>query len=153
MKHAFLAVAVTLATLTGTAVPQSNSPSNVPPPHSGVAAGQNSPQSGSPPPPARNATNPVVSQPGNSELKTFTGVVSDSFCTRHHYMLSGATPAECTRYCIAHRATYVLLVGDKIYSLENPPGHILDALAGKTAQVTGALVGDSIEIKSVQAPQ
>jgi hypothetical protein len=68
-------------------------------------------------------------------------------------MLSGATPAECTRYCIAHQGSYVLLVGDKIYQLENQPGHILDGLAGNTAQVTGVLVDDTIDIKSVQAPK
>lgn len=86
----------------------------------------------------------------NLPRQTFTGIVSDSYCTRHHFMLANATPEECVRYCIAHRGHYVLLVGDKVYTLMDQPGHTLDALAWKQARVTGSLVGDNvIEIDSV----
>lgn len=83
-------------------------------------------------------------------MDILTGIVSDSYCGRHHYMLNGANDTECTRYCIAHRANYVLVVGDKLYTLENRPGHVLDALAAKKARITGALVGnDVLEVDAV----
>jgi len=69
-------------------------------------------------------------------------------------MLSGANDTECVRYCIAHQGTYVLLVGDRLYMLQNQPGHVLDALAGKKARITGALVGeDVLEVDSVSPIQ
>ena len=113
------------------------------PGHSGHAAGQNGPTV-TPAPPARKSSNPVNNGEDNSTRHTFTGTVSDSFCGRHHYMLKGANEAECTRYCIAHQGNYVLVVGDKLYTLENRPGHVLDALAGKKARVTGSLVGNNV---------
>jgi hypothetical protein len=104
------------------------------------------------PPPAQgsNGATPAIAQ--NVPHQTFTGVVSDSFCGNHHYMLTHGTPAECVRYCIAHRADYVLLVGNKMYTLKDRPGHSLDALASKRATVTGSLLGNNIiEIDSVSA--
>jgi hypothetical protein len=42
------------------------------------------------------------------------------------------------------------MAGDKLYTIENQPGHVLDALAGKKARVTGALVGtDVLEVDTV----
>lgn len=69
-------------------------------------------------------------------------------------MLNGANDTECTRYCIAHQGNYVLVVGDKLYTLENRPGHVLDALAGRKARVTGALVGNEVlEVDTVNPIQ
>ncbi len=62
-------------------------------------------------------------------------------------MLTGTNDAECTRYCFAHQGSYVLIAGNNLYSLENQPGHVLDALAGKKARLRGALVsGKVIEV-------
>ena len=106
-----------------------------------------------PSPPVRRTSRPVNNREDNSPRRTFTGIVSDSFCGKHHYMLSGANDTECVRYCIAHQGTYVLLVGDRLYMLQNPPGHELDALAGKKARITGALVGDGVpEVDSSLVP-
>lgn len=119
------------------------------PSHSGNAAGANGPKANAPPV-ARQSTNPVNDREDNSARHTLTGVVSDSYCGRHHYMLSGANDPECARYCIAHQGNYVLVVGDKLYTLENRPGHVLDALAGKKARVTGYLAGSNVlEVDSV----
>ena len=122
--------------------------------HNGNAAGQSGPRPNTPPPAARQTTNPVNNTENNSPKRTFTGVVSDSFCGKHHYMLNGANDTECTRYCIAHQGNYVLIVGDKMYTLENQPGHVLDAMAGKKARINGALVGNGIlEVDSVSTIQ
>ncbi|HVO63881.1 MAG TPA: hypothetical protein VMT53_23365 [Terriglobales bacterium] len=69
-------------------------------------------------------------------------------------MLNGASDTECTRYCVAHQGNYALVVGDKLYILENQPGHVLDAMAGKKARVSGTLVGNGIlEVDSVSPIQ
>lgn len=117
--------------------------------HSGIDEGKNGPKSPTPVPPAQPATNPENPDANGGKLQTLTGVVSDSFCGRHHYQLTGATPAECTRYCLAHRGTFALVVGDKVYTLQNRPGHTLDELAGQQARVTGVVHGDVVEIQSV----
>jgi len=147
---------LSVAALIGTIRAQSSSSVDTPlvPPHSGNAAGPNGPKMNNPSPPARKTSNPVNNREHNSPRRTFTGIVSDSFCGNHHYMLSGATDTECARYCIAHQGTYVLLVGDRLYMLQNQPGHVLDALAGKKARITGALVGeDVLEVDSVSPVQ
>ena len=117
--------------------------------HSGSDEGKNGPQSPTAPPAAKPTTNPENPDAANGKLQTLTGVVSDSFCGAKHFQLTGATPAECTRYCIAHRGTFALVVGDKVYQLENRPGHTLDALSGKQARVTGVVRGSVIQIQSV----
>lgn len=96
------------------------------------------------------ATNPVSPNTPDKTAQTFTGTLSDSFCLRKHYMLAGATPAECTRYCIAHDGHYVLMSGEKIYELQNQPGAVLMKYAGQPVRVTGNLLnGTIIEIKTV----
>ena len=132
-----------------TALAQGNSSADTPkyPPHRGTVEGQKGPKASAPP--ASQAENPLISGDTSNKLTTLRGTVSDSFCTRHHYMLTGASDAECVRYCIAHRGTYVLLAGDKVYSLQNRPGHVLESLAGQTATLTGVLNGNVLEIKSV----
>lgn len=131
---------------------QSSSPSvdsPAVPSHSGHAAGTNGPTVTAPPPP-RSTTNSVNNGANNAAKRSFTGIVSDSFCARHHYMLTGANDTECTRYCIAHQGNYVLMVGGKVYALQNRPGHVLDSLAGKQARVSGALLSnDVLQVDSV----
>ena len=117
------------------------------------AAGQSGTPTINQNPPAQGTENPappLVAK--NAQLITVSGVVSDSFCLRHHYMLSHATDAECVRYCIAHNGNYVVLAGDKVYNLQDDPGHVLTSLASRQVTVTGWLVDPThIEIKSVKA--
>jgi hypothetical protein len=116
------------------------------------AGAQSGTPSINPNPPAQRAENPAPPQIAkNAQLITVSGLVSDSFCVRHHYMLSHATDAECVRYCIAHNANYVVLAGDKAYNLQDDPGHVLTSLANRQVSVTGWLVDPThIEIKSVK---
>ena len=103
-------------------------------------------------PPPTSETSVVPQNAQNKPLTTITGVVSDSFCPRNHYVLANATPAECTRYCIAHRGHYIIVAGEKVYVLHDRPGHSLDALSGKRARVSGWLVDPgTMEVKSVSA--
>jgi hypothetical protein len=139
-----------LALLCGFAQAQSAAPNeNQSQKHSGVDEGRNGPPSPTPAPPPGNPTNPENPAADNNKVQSVTGVISDSLCGRKHYQLTGATPAECTRYCIAHNGAYALVVGDKVYTLQNRPGHTLDALAGQQARVTGTVNGSVIEIRSI----
>lgn len=115
-----------------------------------VAAQSGTPRIGGNPPPEP-AQNPVPPQNAkNAPLTTVTGKVSDSYCRQDHYMLTHATDAECVRYCIAHNGNYVVIAGNKIYTLHNVPGHTLESLSDKEVRVTGWLVRpDMIEIQSV----
>ncbi len=148
-KRSLLLLAVMLLALPVIGMAQSAPQVNQGQAHSGVDEGRNGPKSRTPAPPAAPATNPENPDAGGGKLRTLTGVVSDSYCGRTHYQLSGSTPAECTRYCIAHRGTFALVVGDKVYALQNRPGHTLDALAGQQARVTGTVSGNVIQIQSV----
>jgi hypothetical protein len=114
--HAAAIFILAVVSLIGIVRAQSGSAVDTPPvpSHSGNAAGPNGPRMNNPSPPARGTSNPVNNREGNSPRRSFTGIVSDSFCGKHHYMLSGANDTECVRYCIAHQGTYALLA-DKLY--------------------------------------
>jgi hypothetical protein len=70
--------------------------------------------------------------------QTLTGVVSDSMCGAKHDEMPDK-PAECTRSCVKHGASYALVVGDKVYTLQT------------SDKVSGDINGDTITVKSVAA--
>lgn len=77
---------------------------------------------------------------------SWTGTISDSMCGASH----GSTPAkQCTLGCVKKGAKYVVVVGDKVYSVanQNEPG--LMKHAGETVKVTGKLSGDTITISKI----
>jgi hypothetical protein len=87
-----------------------------------------------------------------SKAQTFTGEVSDSMCGAKHMMPGNA--AECTRACVSKGASYALVVGDKVYTVDaNDKAAFaeLDKLAGQKASVKGTLDGDKIMASSVSA--
>jgi hypothetical protein len=80
--------------------------------------------------------------------QTLTGTVSDSMCGKNHSM--GGTPTECTRACVKGGADYVLVVGDKVYTLKGDKAAI-DKFAGASATVTGTANGDVVTVASIKA--
>ena len=84
--------------------------------------------------------------------QTLTGEVSDSMCGVKHEMPGKA--ADCTRGCVKHGASYSLVVGDKVYTLQTADKAALDTLdklAGEKAKITGDIDGSTINVKSVAA--
>lgn len=82
----------------------------------------------------------------------FTGEVGDAMCGRKH--MEDEPSAECTRACVAHGSKFALIVGDKIFVLENTDRAALATLyeqAGKTVTVSGSVEGDTIQVGSVVA--
>jgi hypothetical protein len=80
-----------------------------------------------------------------------TGIISDAMCGASH-MMEGKTPAECTRECVKEGSKYVLVVGDKVYTLNGHEAE-LDKLAGEKAVVKGDVSGDKVQVQSVAPAQ
>lgn len=78
--------------------------------------------------------------------ESWTGVISDSMCGASH----GSTPAkQCTLGCVKKGAKYVVVVGDKVYSIANQNAPGLAKYAGDNVKVTGTMSGDTITVKKI----
>lgn len=69
------------------------------------------------------------------------GVITDTMCGAKH-MVSG-DDAKCVRTCVKGGSHFALLVGEKVYELAGQ-NEELDKLAGKTAEVSGAMNEDGV---------
>lgn len=84
-----------------------------------------------------------------ADKQTLTGEVSDSMCGTQHSM---GPAVECTRACAKRGSKYLLVVGDKLYSLNTDDKTllaVLDQQAGKKATVTGTVNGVGVAVSSV----
>jgi hypothetical protein len=83
----------------------------------------------------------------NAATQSFTGVISDSMCKQKH-MMAGKTDAQCTEECVKAGASYVLLSGDKVYTLNAKKG-IIAPFAGKKVQIQGELNSNTIAVTAI----
>lgn len=91
------------------------------------------------------ATGTLIAAP-----QSWTGKVSDSMCKGVH---NGDAKA-CVEKCIKGGDKYVLVVGDKVYSISNQSFKDLPKYAGAEAVVTGDLgKDDAITISKMAAPK
>ena len=86
-------------------------------------------------------------QPVRAAAQTIDGVVSDSMCGKAH-MMPGKTDAKCVEECIKEGSSYVLVAGNKIYTLSGKPQTIAP-FAGKHVQVTGDLSKNILTVASI----
>jgi hypothetical protein len=78
--------------------------------------------------------------------QSWTGTISDSMCGPSH----GSTPAKaCTTGCVKKGAKYVVVVGDKVYSIANQDAPGLAKYAGDSVKVTGTIDGDTITVAKI----
>ena len=78
--------------------------------------------------------------------QSWTGTISDSMCGKSH----GTTPAKaCTTGCVKKGAKYVIVVGDKVYSIANQEAPGLAKYAGDEVKVTGKMDGDTITVSKI----
>src|ERR1700677_2453390 len=78
--------------------------------------------------------------------QSWTGTISDSMCGASH----GTTPAKaCTTGCVKKGAKYVIVVGDKVYSIANQDQPSLAKVAGDSVKVTGKIDGDTITVDKI----
>ena len=85
--------------------------------------------------------------PQHSDLATFSGLVTDSYCGARHQRYSNLTPENCARACLRNGATYVLVDGDHRYKLSGSK-ESLNKLLGTRASITGTLQGETISVSS-----
>ena len=73
-----------------------------------------------------------------------TGYISDSHCGA-----KGNSPdhAECAKKCIKEGFAPVLVVGDKVYTINNPK-KVADFI-GEKVTVTGTITDDAVDIKKI----
>jgi hypothetical protein len=81
--------------------------------------------------------------------QSFNGVISDSMCKKQHSMMPGKSDAQCVEECVKAGASYVLVVGDKVYTLAAKPG-VISPHAGKHVQVQGELVNNTITVSAIR---
>jgi hypothetical protein len=78
--------------------------------------------------------------------QSWTGTISDSMCGASH----GSTPAKaCTNGCVKKGAKYVVVVGDKVYSIANQDAPGLAKYAGDSVKVSGTIDGDTITVAKI----
>lgn len=89
--------------------------------------------------------------PQHSDLATFSGLVTDSYCGARHQRHSNLRPEDCARMCLRNGAAYVLVDGDHRYKLSGSEDS-LSKLLGTRASITGTRQGETISV-SAAGPQ
>lgn len=79
----------------------------------------------------------------------FSGMITDSHCGARHMRNSHQNSAECARACFRRGASYVLIDGDRRYTLIGSES-ALGKLAGERANVFGAIQGDTIIVDAAE---
>lgn len=92
--------------------------------------------------------NDTPAPPQHSDLATFSGLVTDSYCGARHQRHSNLTPEDCARACLRNGATYILVDGDRRYKLSGDE-ESLNKLLGTRATITGTRQGETISVSSV----
>jgi hypothetical protein len=85
--------------------------------------------------------------PQHSDIESFSGLVTDSYCGARHKRRSNLTPEDCARACIRKGASYILVDGDRRYKLSGEE-ESLDKLLGTRATITGMRQGETISVSS-----
>ena len=83
----------------------------------------------------------------HAATQTLNGIISDSMCAKKH-MMPGKSDAECIKECVKAGSKYVLVVGDKTYTL-NGKLPTIAALAGKHVQVKGDVNQNAINVSEI----
>jgi hypothetical protein len=89
-------------------------------------------------------------RPSGMACQPISGVVTDSDCGARHGKESSKSAAECTRFCVRNGAKYILVDGEKRYTLNGNPEE-LSKHVGQRVTISGARNGDAIEVQSALA--
>ena len=81
-------------------------------------------------------------------VHVFEGRVSDASCGATHKMDDAKA---CTEACVNGGDSYVLVIGDVVHPLEGNAEEI-KPFAGQSAQVSGALEGNTLQVVRISAP-
>ena len=89
---------------------------------------------------------------------TWTGKISDSMCgiDKHQGDGTAAGDHDCVAKCVRAGSAYVLVVGTKVYKIQNQDFAGLAAQAGHVTAVTGELKAgttDTIIVSKIEGPR
>lgn len=84
----------------------------------------------------------------DQDVKTISGMLTDSHCGARHPMNSGKSTAECVKACVRKGNAYMLVDGDRRYILQGNQDQ-LAKLAGQRVTVTGNLEGKTIQVNAL----
>jgi len=76
-----------------------------------------------------------------------SGMIGDSKCGAKH-AAAAEKDVACAQKCVKGGAKPVLLVGEKVYTIENPDA--VEEHVGHKVTVSGKVTGDSIHVDSVK---
>ncbi|MDR3716840.1 MAG: hypothetical protein P4L51_28865 [Puia sp.] len=75
---------------------------------------------------------------------TWTGYISDSHCGAKG---NNDGHSDCAKKCIKGGALPVFVVGDKVYTINDPKK--VSKYIGKKVTITGTITGDALDIETV----
>jgi hypothetical protein len=81
--------------------------------------------------------------------KTYSGVITDTMCGKDHAMMNIKPDSKCVAECVKSGSKYALLEGSNVYELSDQKTP--EKFAGQKVKVTGALEGQTIQVKSISA--
>jgi hypothetical protein len=99
------------------------------------------------------ASSAAVDEPSDQEALSasdtnFTGLVTDDHCGARHDMGSNKSPAECANACVHNGAKYVLVDGEKTYTLQGNLEEVA-RMSGRRVTLSGTLEGNTIHVRSI----
>ena len=71
------------------------------------------------------------------QVRSFTGIISDSMCSADHKHMNSGPDPECVRACVKAGEKYVLLDGKHVYRLSDQETPA--KFAAKKVKITGTL--------------
>ena len=83
----------------------------------------------------------------NAFAESLQGTISDAMCGAKHVKATAADMA-CAQKCVKGGSPAVLVVGDKIYKIDNQ--NAVEGHVGHKVTVTGTVTGDSIHVEDVK---
>ena len=89
-------------------------------------------------------------RPSGITYQPISGVITDSDCGARHGKDANMSAAECTRFCVRKGAKYILVDGEKCYTL-NGNTEKISGLVGQRVTISGSRNGGAIEVKSAFA--
>ena len=87
--------------------------------------------------------------PDTPEVRTISGMLTDSKCGARHPRNSGMSVAQCTLFCIKQGASWALVDGDVVYIIKGDSPNY-DKLAGERVTLTGLIDGNNVQVKSIE---
>jgi Mg-chelatase subunit ChlD len=78
-----------------------------------------------------------------------SGVITDAECGARHNKDANMSAMECARFCVRNGSKYILIDGEKRYTLSGNAEEI-SKLAGQRVTISGSRNGDTVVVNSLR---